>query len=401
MSPTPTTYSPRPSLLQTLLLSPFSLGYKMFNSVLYFLSWMFPFLPRLTGYYALNRAATRTGADNSSIDPKNTAARFVRQFEETYGADSGLPFFEGGYTQALDRAKAELKYLVVVLQSDEHDETAPFVRNVLLAPQVVELLKRDDVVLWAGNVAESEAYLVASGLDVTKFPFACLVAPAPKTPTSTTVVMSVLARAQGALSADEFVTTIEEKMEAHQPKLLALVLDRQERESSQRLRREQDAAYERSLAADRARAQAAREAEEQAAAARRAEQEAAQAAEQQAALRDSWRRWRAANLAPEPPAGEKAARIGVRLEDGTRLVRRFGSDSTLEDIYAFVECHSFLDSSAHTTSPAKPDNYTHKYDFSLVSPMPRRVIPVDSSLVSDDKALWPSGNLVVESNDDD
>jgi FAS-associated factor 2 len=311
-----------------------------------------------------------------------------------------LPFFEGGYTQALDKAKDELKYLIVVLQSEEHDLTAPFVKDVLLGPQVVELLKRDDVILWAGNVSESEAYLVASGLDVTKFPFACLIAPAPKTPTSTTVVMSVLAKAQGTLSADEFVTTIEEKMEAHQPKLLALVLDRQERQASQRLREEQDAAYERSLAADRARAAAAREAQVAADAARRAEEAATRAREDLAAKRESWRLWRSTKLPPEPPTGDAAARIGIRLQDGRRVIRRFGADATLEDIYAFVECNDLIGSEAAGGDSVKPDGYKHVYNFSLVSPMPRRVLPVATTAVSDEKAVWPNGSLVVEENDE-
>lgn len=82
----------------------------------------------------------------------------MRLFEEEYGTETGLEFFEGGYAQALDIAKSDLRFLLVVLQSDEHDDTALFNKETLISPEVVQFLKEKSVILWAGSVQDSEAY---------------------------------------------------------------------------------------------------------------------------------------------------------------------------------------------------------------------------------------------------
>ena len=67
-----------------------------------------------------------------------------------------LPFFEGGYAQAFDLAKRDLRYLVVVLLSPEHDDNSIFVRDTLLAPEFVAFVNdpSNNVTLWAGTSAE-------------------------------------------------------------------------------------------------------------------------------------------------------------------------------------------------------------------------------------------------------
>lgn len=63
-------------------------------------------------------------------DPQAIAARFLREFEDQYGT-SHVDFFAGGYSQALESAKRQLNFLMVVLQSDEHDDTSTFCRYVI------------------------------------------------------------------------------------------------------------------------------------------------------------------------------------------------------------------------------------------------------------------------------
>lgn len=101
--------------------------------------------------------------------------------------------------------------------------------------------------------------------------------------------------------------------------------------ASQRIREEQDAAYQRSLAAD-----AKKEAERQ-----RAEQERRQAEDRRAqeladrqARRDERLRQLATLLPPE--AGEEdgsALRLSLQLLDGRRVIRRFGPEAGLTDLY--------------------------------------------------------------------
>ncbi|CAN6660655.1 hypothetical protein TRVA0_032S01354 [Trichomonascus vanleenenianus] len=404
ITPNPAVYTPGHStgfsIIQTVLLMPFNLGYKVLNTVLYFLSWLFPVLPRLTGYYPANRNAATVRSDH--VDPKTVAARFARNFEEKYGEHT-LPFFEGGYSQALEEAKTGLKYFVVVLESVEHDLTESFNRDVMLNPQVVQLMKRPDIVLWAGDVRESESYQLASELGVTKFPFCALIAPAPKTHTSNLVVMTILARLKGVVDAARFVSTLEEKMETHQPKLMSLILDKQERDMSRQLREEQDSAYERSLAADRERVrqqEAERKRQEEV---EERQKELETAKERREELRKQWIEWRAGELikTKESSVGDKMARVSIRLMSGERVVEKFAPDASLEEVYAFVECYDAI-KAASGKHLSKPEGYEHEYDFELVSPMPRKVIAVDpDALVKDEPSLWPNGSLVVEVKDNE
>ena len=122
-----------------ILLLPFNLTYTIFQRVLGVVGYVFPFLPRLLSRF-YSGGASRPSRDSGRrpLNPRDTAARFMREFEEEYGVTHGtLPFHEGGYAQAFDLAKRDLKYLLVVLLSPEHDDTAPFVRDTLLSPDSV------------------------------------------------------------------------------------------------------------------------------------------------------------------------------------------------------------------------------------------------------------------------
>lgn len=391
------------NFIQTIVFYPFTLGYKLLNGLFYFLASIFPFLPRLTGYYPANRTATRSV---QKTDSKTTAARIIRAFEETYG-NTGLKFFEGGFTEAFDLAKSQFKFLVVVIQSDEHDLTTPFNRQVLTDSRVVELFNREDVIVWLGNVQNSEGLQVADSLGCTQFPFAQLIAPFPRSPTSFALVMKTLATIQGETDPMEFISRLEEKMEAHGPTIMSLVLDRQERERDRQLRDEQNAAYERSLAADRererlAQEEEARQAQEERERIAREEEEAYQrerTAEERLRNLTAWKLWRISQLGPEfDSPTERPARISVRMLSGERIVRKFSADQTIEDIYAFVECYDLI-SDPSTVIPEKvqpPAGYVHKYFFNLASTLPRRILPADATKIGDDKAVWPSASLVVE-----
>lgn len=402
------------SFVQTLLFYPFTVGYKLFNGLFYFLSTLFPFLPRLTGYYPANRTATRSV---QRTDAKTTAVRIIRAFEETYG-EIGLKFFEGGFTQAFELAKSQFKFLVVIIQSDEHDLTGPFNRQVLTDARVVELLNRDDVILWLGNVQNSEGLQVADALRCTLFPFTQLIAPFPRSPTSFAIIMKTLATIQGETDPMKFISTLEEKMEAHSPTIMSLVLDRQERERDRQLRDEQNAAYERSLAADKERERLAREEalrKDQEESERKAREEKETLEKERAALEQkrieeekqrnimAWKLWRISQLGPEfDGSTERPARISVRMLSGDRIVRKFSANQTIEDIYAFVECYDLLGDPSifASASTEPPTGYIHKYEFELASTLPRQVLLPDANAkIGDNKSVWPSASLVVEVND--
>lgn len=399
----------RPPFFLSLLLSPLHFGYRAVTTFFRTFMYVLAFLPAPIRPRAITTSMTsgwKGTMGRRMLLPRDTASRFKREFEEEYGtpeAPTGLPFVESGFAQALDAAKKDLKFLLIVLMSPEHDDTESFTRETLLAPSVKEFLSdpANNVIIWGGNVLDSEAYQVATEYNATKFPFSAVVCLTPKEGSTR---MSIVKRLTGPVSPTTYLSEIQSAINKYSPDLAAARAERTANEFNRNLRAEVDDAYERSLARDRERARQKREAE---AAAREAEKRAAEeaaAALRKAELREQWRKWRAGTIAPEPEASVKeAVRLALKMPEstggGARVVRRFAASTTIEELYAFVECYDILqDSGSELDEKAeKPrdDEYLHEYRFRIASLMPRVVYePEDSATLGE--RIGRGGNMIVE-----
>ena len=384
----------KPPLLVSILLAPFNILYRLFSSSFSLFGYLFPFLPRLLPKVTQGSTATRSRTGRRSLNPRDTASRFAREFEEEYGRHD-LHFYEGGYAHAYDLAKKELKFLLVVLLSPEHDDTNTFVRDTLLAQETIDYLNSspNNLILWAGNVQDSEAYQISNALNCSKFPFAALIV---HTPQDSSTSMSTVARLTGLQPASAFVAKLRAATAQHSQALDRVRAARSEQQATRNLREEQNSAYERSLAQDRERARQRREAE---AALKRADDEArakADAAKQEAQKLEQWKRWRAQTLSTEPgPETKDATRISIRMPNGERVIRKFAQDVDIEELYAFVECYDVLNSDKDESPAQNPPAYEHRFHFRLVSPMPRTVYEIDAGGTIGSK-VGRSANLIVE-----
>lgn len=283
----------------------------------------------------------------------------------------------------------------MILQSDEHDDTAYFNRHTLVTPEIVDFLRQNDIILWGGSVQESEAYQVSTALNCTKFPFAGLIALAPGTSAAqSSQGMSVITRIAGPTEKGALVRKLQAAIDAHNPSLEGVRHQRVIQAADRAIRDQQEDAYRRSLLADQERARREREAAE---AARREHEEAERLqreAEELAEKKAQWRRWRKARLEAEPEGD--GVRISIRTPDGKRIIRKFVSSARMEEVYAFVEC---LDVDEEKAGGDKPVGYSHEYGFHLVGIMPRTVYEPDAGSVGE--CLGKSGNLVVEPLDDE
>ncbi|KAF2466339.1 UBX domain-containing protein [Lindgomyces ingoldianus] len=393
-------------LLLTILFTPFNLLYSLLSRYFRFVGYLFPFVPRFWGRLTASNintpASRRTTGGRRPLNPRDTAARFIRELEEAYGTNN-LPFFENGYAQAFDLAKKDLKFLLVILVSPEHDETSSFIRETLLSREVIDFIRspENNVILWAGNVQDSEAYQVSAALNCTKFPFAGLIVYTPQVSSS---AMGVATRITGLMPPDQFVSKLRQAMQSHAEPLSRVRAQRAEQQASRNIRQAQDSAYERSLAQDRERARKKREEAERQA---REEKEAlarSLAQELQARNQEQWRRWRASSIPVEPGNDVKdVVRISLRLPDGERVVRKFRADADIEELYAFVECYDILQSESgirrvETEKVDEPKGFQHEYKFQLVSPMPREAYELKAG-GSIKERIGRSGNLIVERTD--
>ncbi|KAI1819671.1 UBX domain-containing protein [Xylaria intraflava] len=408
----------RTPFLLAIIFAPFNFGHRIFLALFRVSVYIFGLLPASLRPRSITTSMTtgfRGSKGRRMLMPPDTAARFRREFEEEYGTNA-LPWFEDGFAQALDLAKRDLKFLLIVLMSPEHDDTESYTRDTLLVPEVVNFINdpENNIILWGGNVLDSEAYQVAAEYNCTKFPFSCLVCLTPKEGSTR---MSIVKRLAGPLSASTYLAEIQTTLNKYAPDLLGVRAERTAQEVARNLRTEQDDAYERSLAQDRARARERKQQEAAAAAKVQRAQEEAAAAERRERQRQQWRRWRATTIKPEPDASADAksvVRVALMMPATGRIVRRFAAGTTVEELYAFVECYDIL-----TTNPElngedekkaadsddddyvdiqaeKPEGYVHKYQFQIASPIPRVVYEPDEDATLGDR-IGRSGNLIVES----
>ncbi|KAK4200165.1 hypothetical protein QBC40DRAFT_74033 [Triangularia verruculosa] len=391
----------RPQGLLSILLTPFSTTWNLTRGLLgvvgriisFFLAFLpASFRPRYLGttIRGLGQAHGRT-----ATLPQEAARRFRREFEEAYGTH-GLTFFEGGHAQALDTAKRELKFLLMVLISPEHDDTDTFIRNTLLSPEVVNYISdsSNNIILWGGNVADPEAHQVANEYSCLKYPFSCLVCLTPKEGSTR---MGIVKRLAGPMTPAAYVAGLQDTVTKYSPDLNGVRAERAAQEHARNLRNEQDSAYERSLARDRERARQKREAEAAAAAAEKRALEEAEKAARQEELRRQWRKWRATTLAPEPEAKD-AVRLALNMPasaGGGRIIRRFASTTTLEELYAFVECYDLLQEQYLDEKLSEPESYEHKYGFQIASMLPRETLE-PSKIITIGQKMGRGGSLVVE-----
>lgn len=401
-----------------LLLAPFSFGWRAASTLFRTFWYILSFLPASIRPRAVTSRMSSGFKDTSGrrmLMPRDTAARFKREFDEEYEQNE-LPFFEGGLAQAHDLAKKELKFLLVILLSPEHDDTASFIRETLLSQEVVDYIKdpTNNIILWGGNVLDSEAYQVATEYTCTKFPFSALVCLTPKEGSTR---MGIVKRLVGPMPANTYLSELQNSVEKYGSDLDGVRAERTAQEVSRSLRNEQDSAYERSLAIDRERA---RQRKEAAVAAEAAEALAAKTAQEAALLdrkRNQWKTWRAAKLLPEPAADDKnVVRVAVKMPERSapgagRVVRRFAQDAPVEELYAFVECYDRLrgagaddnDREASDDDVEAPEDYTHKYMFRIASTLPR-VVYEASDTATMGETIGKSANLIVEeilADDDD
>ncbi|KAI1299696.1 UBX domain-containing protein [Xylaria venustula] len=411
----PATTTRRTPFLLAIIFAPFNFGYRAVSAFFRTFVYIFAFLPPSLRPRSITTSMTsgfRGSKGRRMLMPPDTAARFRREFEEEYGS-TALPFHEGGFAQALDLAKQELKFLLIVLMSPEHDDTESFTRDTLLAPEVTNFINdpANNIVLWGGNVLDSEAYQVATEYNCTKFPFSCLVCLTPKEGSTR---MSIVKRLAGPLSASTYLAEIQTAINKYAPDLAGVRAERTAQQVARNLRTEQDDAYERSLARDRERARQKKEAEAAAALTEKKAQEEAEAAELRERQKQQWRRWRATTIKPEPESSANAkdvVRLALMMPTAGRIVRRFSAGTTVEELYAFVECYDILttnpelngedakkevDDADDVDLPAeKPEGYVHEYGFRIASPLPRVVYEPDASATLGDR-IGRSGNLIVE-----
>ncbi|KAL3890949.1 hypothetical protein ACJMK2_003218 [Sinanodonta woodiana] len=319
-------------------------GYYIFSFPIRFLYSTLVDLLRFT--YRLIRPDPRQNV----TDPTGDVEAFISQFERQYGEIHPV-FYRGSYSQALNDAKQELKFLLVYLHGDDHQDTENFCRATLCNPLVVEFINTDTL-FWACNTNRPEGYRVSQALKETTYPFLALIVLRNNR-------MTVIAKIEGPIESTELVQRLHDVIAENEITIAAARAERNERTMVQRLRSEQDQAYQMSLQADQEKERKRQLQKEQAEMEERKKQEAKEE-ELRLQQKKKERKEELRNEIPdEPPANDAdAIRIVLKVPDGTRLERRFLRSQSTKYLYYYAFCHDVC-----------PD------DFHIVTNFPRRVLP--------------------------
>mmetsp|Transcript_20432 Transcript_20432/g.34417 ORF Transcript_20432/g.34417 Transcript_20432/m.34417 type:complete len:455 (+) Transcript_20432:83-1447(+) len=344
-----------------------------------------------------------------SLSPDQDTSKFVDKFQMEYrsgrGDDDSLQLVRTSYSQAVRQAHGESKFLLVYLHSPLHDDTNRFCSQVLNSDRVKRLIngssgvinEQDDpaadssnenpptseIVAWAGQVWDPEAYNLSIDLHATSFPFlALLVCQSERS-------VRVLDRIQGYIDSDSLVERLQHSITATRTEIDRIRNEQIVRSAEANLRVEQDREYLEAMETDRQQQQAAqrqREAEERAA----EEEEQRRQLEEAVALSTQLNREAAiakkrANLQRDTPSGSDSAVIRFQLPQGTKVSQTFWKTDTVELLYDFLSVHF-------------ADNDIPIENFMVSTNFPKKDL-TDKTLSVADVGLHPRGALFVHNLD--
>ncbi|ESO84463.1 hypothetical protein LOTGIDRAFT_132197 [Lottia gigantea] len=315
-----------------IILFPFRFVYSTFYDILLFV-------------YRLLRPDPRRNV----TDPIGDVVRFIEKFNQTYGPTHPV-FYQGTYSQALTDAKKELKFLLVYLHGDNHQDTDTFCRSTLCNTDVIEFLN-SRLLFWSCNTNSPEGYRVSQALRENTYPFLALIVLRESK-------MSVVARIEGPIGPEELVQRLERVMSDNETSLAVARADREERSFNQTLRQQQDEAYLESLRADQEKERKKREEREQLERQEMEELEANNERLRSLEEKDRRKEEMRSQLPNEPDDDSNSIRLLLKTPSGKRIERKFHKSDSMKHLHDYVFCHEEC-----------PD------DFQIVTNFPRRTLP--------------------------
>lgn len=283
-------------------------------------------------------------------DPVGDIVSFIQMFEEKYGRTHPV-FYQGTYSQALNDAKQELRFLLVYLHGEDHQDSDEFCRNTLCTTEVTQFVN-SRMLFWACSTNKPEGFRVSQALRENTYPFLAMIMLKDRR-------MTVVGRLEGLIQPQDLINQLTFIMEANQTYLVSERLEREERNQTQVLRQQQDEAYLQSLRADQEKERKRREKQEQK---RREEEEVQlrlQAEERKKRNLQEEKERRSECLPAEPESDHPdSLKIIFKMPNDTRVERRFLFTQSLSVIHDFL--FSLKEAPEH---------------FQIVANFPRRVLP--------------------------
>lgn len=342
-----------------------------------------------------------------STDPVDISRRFIRSFDERIGNtnkaavdeliytnsslidESGVTeiqrpdFLECAYSHAMLIVKRDVRWLLCYIESAENLDSKRFTKDVLINPKFLNFVKKKHILIWGGDVSETEAFITCNQFSITKLPFLGLMCmTVNQIPTSSGTqqsapILSLVSKIQGYKDLNTVLKKIDKAYRKYNPTVVRLQNSSSDSDQMTVMAPE-SIAFEHSVRRDQTRRGAERANTEE--------------------LQLQWLRWRKSKLLPECTQPGEYSRIAIKLPNGTRKVIKICKTASLEEIYATIECILLHDIEiVEGMNYERPLGFRHEYSFDVYSVFPREYVPCDSGmLISDTSSISSGGNLVVE-----
>lgn len=332
-----------------------------------------------------------------SNDAVDIARRFIRNFDERIG-NTSIPdqdtnrvdnnetdaittprpdFLECAYSHSMLMVKKDVRWLLCYIESSQNSECVDFTHDVLIHPKFLRFVKRRNILMWGGDVADTEAYFACNQFNITKLPFLgfmCMTVN--QIPTSSGMqqsppVFSLVSKIQGYKDLNSILKKLDKAYKKYNPGVIRIQNLSLE---SANMTIVDPMGTTGTTHVNRSRTQA----------------NIAESTLQ-------WRQWRKSQLVPVSNDADEYTKIAIKTPDGSRQVIKINRSCSLEEIYATIECTILNDIEIDDNSIyERPVEFTHEYKFNIFTVFPREHIVADSNtLIVDTPAIFPSGNIVV------
>ncbi|TID29945.1 hypothetical protein CANINC_001456 [Pichia inconspicua] len=380
-------------------------------------------LNKLFGNFAPNLfriLGLREDEDDLPVAPLYTSSEEIENYNVgklvlTADEKPSLPVWKGEFNAAFEEAKINYKWLCVILFNSE-SSSAEKLLDFVKSENFRSFVEKNDIILYLGDVSYPEPLEVGKLYQAFGLPYLALIS---------NISVDGLSAPEFAIACkylhftrhdtDRIIKRLNHIVSKYEPQLVSQRFDKQERDLAKLIREEQDNAYQESLLKDMEREnQKQRKLEE-----KRKAQEALEAEIERKRVFETKRKEKIIRYINDSytrddnvwSKGEYTT-IQFRTEDGQRFIRKFHQDETVNDIYNFVASKNLIeellkdednDDVQNVLTKLRKYEYEFeieddliKFEFELISAMPRLKLQPSTKLIKDLKEIWPNGSLLIE-----
>lgn len=260
----------------------------------------------------------------TDYNPIENINEYSRYFNETFGVNHPR-FYQGSYSQALNEAKRNFKYLIVYLHDNNSEDCNKIARETLANDAVIDLCNNQTYLFWSCSINLPEGDKVFKALKAKRCPFIGIIL-------LRRTKMTLALKIQGPIGPNDFLTQLTQLRSEFDGELATLRFEHEQRQETALLRQQQDAAYAECLKNDQERVR--KEKEEQEAKRRQEEEDKRKLIEEQ----DLKQRLRNEFKSQPDASTPDSIKLSFKFPNGNRLERIFIKTEKIKNLYNFVFC---------------------------------------------------------------